>query len=46
MYYGVYAGEGVAVEEFQAKGRGIVVVNLKKRVNIALAAFALLSMKN
>lgn len=30
MYYGVYAGEGVAFEEFQQKGRGVIVVNFEE----------------
>lgn len=30
MYYGVYAGEGVAFEEFQERGRGIVVINFEE----------------
>lgn len=29
-YYGVYAGEGVAFEEFQQKGRNVVVINLEE----------------
>lgn len=30
MYYGVYAGEGVAYEELQASGRNIAVVNFEE----------------
>jgi hypothetical protein len=30
MYYGVYAGEGVAFEELQAKRRGITVINFEE----------------
>lgn len=30
MYYGVYAGEGVALEEFQDNGVGVVIVNFEE----------------
>ncbi len=29
-YYGVYAGEGVAFEELQGKGKGVVVINFEE----------------